>query len=42
MIQAAKEAFKNNMHHHNMKTIARAYLRDQGSLVPETVFHILS
>ena len=43
MKQAAKEAFENNMHHHDtMKTIAKAYLSSQECSVQEAVYHILS
>ena len=39
--QAAKEAFKNNMHHHDaMRTIARAYLSNRVRSVQEAVYHI--
>ena len=40
--QEAKEAFENNMPHHDtMKTIAKDYLRNQECSVQETVNHIL-
>ena len=43
MKQAAKEAFENNMHHHDtMKTIAKAYLSNREWSVQEAVYHILS
>ena len=43
MKQAAKEAFENNMHHHDtMKTIAKAYLSSRECSVHEAVSHILS
>ena len=43
MKQAAKEAFENNMHHHDtMKTIAKAYLSSRECSVQEAVCHILS
>ena len=42
MKQAAKEAFENNMHHHNtMKTIANAYFSNGECSVQEAVYHIL-
>ena len=42
MKQAAKEAFENNMHHHDaMKTIAKAYLNSHRCSVQEAVYHIL-
>ena len=42
MKQAAKEAFENNMHHHDtMKTIAKAYLSNRECSVQEAVYHIL-
>ena len=42
MKQAAKEAFENNMHHHDtMKTIARAHLSNRERSVQEAVYHIL-
>ena len=42
MKQAAKEAFENNMHHHDtMKTIVRAYLSNREFSVQEAVYHIL-
>ena len=42
MKQAAKEAFENNMHHHDtMKTIAKAYLSSRECSVQEAVYHIL-
>ena len=40
--QAAKEAFENNMHHHDtMKIIAKAYLSNQECHVQEALYHIL-
>ena len=43
MKQAAKEAFENNMHHHDtMKTIAKAYLSNRECSVQKAVYHILS
>ena len=43
MKQIAKEAFENNIHHHNfMKTIAKAYLSNRECSVQETVYHILT
>ena len=40
--QTPKEAFENNMHHHDtMKTIARAYLSNREFCVREVVHHIL-
>ena len=42
MKQVAKEAFENNMHHHDtMETIAKAYLSNQECSVQEAVYHIL-
>ena len=42
MKQAAKEAFENNMHHHDtMKTIAKAYLGSREYSIQEVVYHIL-
>ena len=42
MKQAAKEAFENNMHHHDtMKTIAKAYRSSRECSVQEAVYHIL-
>ena len=42
MKQAAKEAFKNNMHHcDTMKAIAKAYLSNRECSVQEAVYHIL-
>ena len=42
MKQTAKEAFENNMHHHDtMKTIAKAYLSNRECSVQEAVYHIL-
>ena len=42
MKQAAKEAFENNMHHHDtMKTIVRAYLSNREFSFQEVVYHIL-
>ena len=38
MKQAAKEAFENNMHHHDMKTIAKAEAVECS--VQEEVHHI--
>ena len=41
MKQATKEAFENNIHHHDtMKTIAKAYLGNQECSVQEAVYHI--
>ena len=41
MKQAAKEAFENNMHHHDtLKTIAKAYLSSRECSVQEAVYHI--
>ena len=43
MKQAAKEAFENNMHHHDtMKTIAKAYLSNRECSVQEAVYLILT
>ena len=43
MKQAAKEAFENNMHHHDtMKTIAKAYLSNREYYVQEAVHHVLA
>ena len=40
--KAAKEAFGNNMHHHNTKkTIAKAYLSNREYFLQEAVYHIL-
>ena len=42
MKQTAKEAFENNIHHHDtMKTIAKAYLSNRECSVQEAVYHIL-
>ena len=42
MKQVAKEAFGNNMYHHDtMKTVAKAYLSNRECSVQETVYHIL-
>ena len=42
MTQASKEAFENNMHHHDtMKTITKAYLSNRECFVQEAVYHIL-
>ena len=42
MKQAAKEAFENNMHHHDaMKTIVKAYLISRECSAQEAVYHIL-
>ena len=42
MKRAAKEAFKNNMYHHEtMYTNAKAYLSNRKGFVQETVYHIL-
>ena len=42
MKQAAKEAFENNMHHHDTKKIiALAYLSNRQCSVQEAVYHIL-
>ena len=42
MKEADKEAFENNMHHHDtMKTIFRAYLSSRDCSVLEVVYHIL-
>ena len=42
MKQAPKEAFENNMHHHDtMKAIVKAYLSSQQCYVQEAVYHIL-
>ena len=41
MKQVAKEAFENNMHHHDtMETIAKAYLSNQECSVQEAVFKL--
>ena len=41
MKQAAKEAFENNMHHHDtMKRIAKAYLSNREYSVQEGLYHI--
>ena len=43
MKEAAKEAFENNMHHHDtMEAIAKAYLSSREWSVQEAVYHILS
>ena len=43
MKQAAKEAFENNMHHHDtLKTIAKAYLSNRECSVQEAVYVILT
>ena len=40
--QAAKEAYENNMQHHDtMKTITKAYLNSRQCSVQEAVYHIL-
>ena len=42
MKQAAKEAFENNMHNHDiMKTVAKAYLSNRECSVHEAMYHIL-
>ena len=42
MKQAVKEAFKNNMHHHEtIKAITRAYLSNRECSVLRAVYHIL-
>ena len=42
MKQTAKEAFENNIHHHDtMKTIAKAYLNNQECSVQDAVYYIL-
>ena len=42
MKQAAKEAFENNIHHHDtVKTIANAYFSSRACSVQEAVHHIL-
>ena len=42
MKQAAKQAFENNMHHHDTKkTSALAYLSNRQCSVQEAVYHIL-
>ena len=42
MKQAAKEAYENNMHHHDtIKTIAKFYLNSQECSIQEAVYHIL-
>ena len=42
MRQAVKEAYENNMHHHDtMKTIAKAYLGSRECSVQGAVYHIL-
>ena len=42
MKQTAKEAFENNIHHHDtMKAIAKAYLMNQECSVKDSVYHIL-
>ena len=42
MKQAAKEAYENNMHHHDtMKTIAKAYLNSRECSAQEKVYRIL-
>ena len=42
MKQAAKEAYENNMHHHDtMKTIAKAYVNSRECSVQEAFYHIL-
>ena len=39
--QAAKEAFGNKIHHHEiMKTIAKAYLSNRECSIHEVVYHI--
>ena len=43
MKQTAKEAFDNNMHHHDtMKAIVKTYLSNLGCSVKEPVGHILA
>ena len=43
MKQVAKEAFENNMHHHDtMKTIAKAYVSNREYSVQEAVYYILA
>ena len=40
--QAAKEAFENNMRHHDtMKTFVKAYISNRKCFVQEAVYHIL-
>ena len=42
MKQAAKEAYENNIHHHDtMKIIAKAYLNSRECSVQEAVYYIL-
>ena len=42
MKQVAKEAFENNMHHHDtMKTIAKAYLGSRECSIQKVVYHVL-
>ena len=42
MKQAAKEAFENNMHHHDtMEKIAKAYLSNRECFAQEAVHHVL-
>ena len=42
MKKAVKEAFENNIHHHDaLKTIAKAYLSNRDCPVQEAVYHIL-
>ena len=42
MKQAAKEAYENNLHHHDtMKTIAKTCLSSRGCSVQEAVYHVL-
>ena len=43
MKQVAKEAFENNMHHHDTtKTIAKAYVSNREYSVQEAVYYILA
>ena len=42
MKEAAKEAYENNMHHHDtMKTTAKVYLNSRECSVQENVYRIL-
>ena len=41
MIQAAKKAFENSIHHHcTMKRMRKAFLNNRGCSVQEAVYHI--
>ena len=43
MKKAAKEAFDNNMNHHDTKeTIAKVYLSNRKCFVQQVVYHIFS